>query len=295
MEIEGIIPACITIFNEKGEIDYFSMKKHFDYLIENGIKQIFILGSTGEFAYLNINEKIKLIESTGKYLRDNYKDVELWVGISATNTKTSIILESIAQKSHAKYVVAALPTYFPLEKDQIVQYYAEIADNIKLPLFAYNFNMATKLDLTPEILVELAETGSIVGVKETGVPFNIIKELLEMAPDNFSTIIGTDMMLKGALDLGIKAGILGSANFLPNYYIQYFNAFLEKDKEKQDDLWKIISKKIRILTYGLSSLPAIIKEALIALGRPISPHVRAPLPAISDKLKNKIRKKLQNP
>ncbi|MBD3229440.1 MAG: hypothetical protein GF329_14745 [Candidatus Lokiarchaeota archaeon] len=294
MEIEGIIPAFITIFDEQGEIDYALMKKHLDFLADNGVEKIFILGSSGEYAYLNINEKIKMIEEMGRYIKENHKYIQFWVGISSTNTKNSIKLGSIAKKNHADFIVAALPTYFPLEKDQIIQYYTEVADNTDLPLVAYNFEMATKVDLTPEILVELTDSGSIVGVKETGVPFNVIKELLELVPDNFSTIIGTDMMFKGALSLGIKAGILGSANFIPNYYVQFFKAFQENDTEKQDELWKLISKKIRILTYGISSIPSIIKEALIALGRPISSYVRAPLPTISDKIKEKIKKKLKN-
>ncbi|MHA1269518.1 MAG: dihydrodipicolinate synthase family protein [Candidatus Helarchaeota archaeon] len=293
MKIKGVIPAMITIFNANGSIDHESMVKHIDYLIGKGIKSLVILGSTGEFAYLSQNEKKALIENVGKILNTNYPKIQLIVGISSTNVKEAIELGLIAQNNHADCVMAALPTYFPLEKKDIIRFYNEISNNLKIPLLAYNFPIATKLDLTPRILVELAETGAIIGVKETGVSIDIIKEMLETAPTNFTTIIGTDLMLKSALDLGIRSAILGSGNYIPEYLIEFFNLYEmneNKDSEKIDELWKYISKKVSILTYGISLLPSIIKSALIILGQPISPYVRSPLPDISEKLKKKIEK-----
>jgi dihydrodipicolinate synthase/N-acetylneuraminate lyase len=293
MQIKGIIPACITTFYENGEkIDYSSMEKHLEFLIKNGIESILILGSTGEFAYLTFNEKTELIKKVGKFLSQNYPDIQFYVGISSTNTKESIALGKVSENNKASCVMATIPTYFPLEKDQIINFYTELANNLKIPVVGYNFPMTTHIDLTPEILVELAEQGSIIGVKETNVPLNIIEELLKSVPSGFSTIIGTDGMLKGALDLGIKAAILGSGNYIPGDLVKFINDYEEKN-ENITDLWKSISKKMRILTYGINSIPAIIKYALITLGNPIPPYVRSPLPQISEKLKKKVDKLLK--
>ncbi|TFF85798.1 MAG: dihydrodipicolinate synthase family protein [Promethearchaeota archaeon] len=292
MQIKGIIPACITTFYENGEIDYSSMETHLEFLIKNGIKSILILGSTGEFAYLTFNEKTELIKRVGQFISEKHPDIKYYVGISSTNTKESIELGKMAEDNRANCVMATIPTYFPLEKDQIINFYTEIADNLKIPVVGYNFPMTTHIDLTPEILVELAEQGSIIGVKETNVPLNTIDELLQSVPSGFSTIIGTDGMLKGALDLGIKAAILGSGNYIPGDLVKFIKDY-EENKEDIVNLWKSISKKMRVLTYGINTIPAIIKYALITLGNPIPPYVRSPLPQISEKLKKKIEKLLK--
>lgn len=292
LNLNGIIPACITTFSQEGKIDIISMKNHIKYLIKNGIKSVLILGSTGEFAYINFDEKVKLIQEIGKFLSSSYPDVQYIVGISSTNLKESIELGEIAYKSSANAVIAILETYFPLEKDQIISYYAELSNNLKIPLIAYNFPLVSGVDLLPKILVELAETGAIIGVKETAVPINIIKELLEEAPEDFTTIIGTDMMLKGSIEIGIRSAILGSGNYIPRNLVQYFSAVEQNDINEQLKIWKIISKKISILTYGLNLLPSIIKEAVILSGSPIPPYVRRPLPMVSEKLRNKIKRVL---
>ena len=292
MELKGIIVPSITIFNENEEIDIGATISHIEFLITNGVKSILILGSIGEFAYLSFNEKKMLIEQVGNYLHQNHSGIQFIVGNSSTNCHESVQLGVIAQNNHADIAIATLQTYFTLEKDQICKYYIDIADQLQIPILAYNIPMATHVDLTPTILKELAENGSIIGVKETGVPMNVIKELIEIAPSNFQTICGTDMQLDESVNLGVKSAILGSSNYIPDLYTQYFSALELNDLNARNDLWKIISKKISILLYGINYLPSIIKNALIATKMPIAPFVRRPLPEISDRIKKKIEKTL---
>jgi len=290
IQIEGIIPPVVTLFNKDQEIDHDLMTSFIEHLISKGISSIMILGSTSEFAYLTYKEKCELIKKIGHFLKEKYKKIHYMVGISATNTKESIALGKIAQDNGADTVIATLPTYFPLEKDQIIRYYTELSENLRVPLIAYNFPLTTGVDLTPKILLEMAESEIIIGVKETGIPLEIMKELIESAPSSFSVILGTDLMLKSSLDLGIKAAILSSANFVPEHLVQFFQAYREKNEDKKIELWKYLSKRMSILTYGLNLLPSIVKESIIASGYPITPYIRSPLPSVSEKLKKKIKK-----
>ena len=52
--------AIVTPFHEDGQVDYDGLKKLINYLIDGGIEYIVSLGTTGESATLNSDEKKKV-------------------------------------------------------------------------------------------------------------------------------------------------------------------------------------------------------------------------------------------
>jgi len=160
----------------------------------------------------------------GEYLNKNHKNIQFWVGISSTNLNESIELGKAAEKNNATYLVAALQTYYPLDKEHIYKFYNGIADNLNLPIFAYNFPRFTNIDLTPEILVDLANSNSIVGVKETGISLQVLKDLIEIVPKDFIVIQGADMQMNKSIDIGINSAILSSGNYIPKLWVEFFES-----------------------------------------------------------------------
>jgi 4-hydroxy-tetrahydrodipicolinate synthase len=62
-KIKGIYTVMITPFKESGEVDYKGLRANSEWLIGQGINGLLPLGSTGEFAAMEDDEKQKVAET----------------------------------------------------------------------------------------------------------------------------------------------------------------------------------------------------------------------------------------
>ena len=86
--LKGTGVAMVTPFNHKNEVDYDSIPKIIDYLIngnssEGGVDYIVVLGTTAESVNLSFEEKIKILKIIVKH---NDKRLPLVIGIGSNST-----------------------------------------------------------------------------------------------------------------------------------------------------------------------------------------------------------------
>jgi len=55
--MKDLIVPTITPFYEKGKIDKEGIKAHFDFLIKAGVKDFYVLGTTGEVFLMDYRRK----------------------------------------------------------------------------------------------------------------------------------------------------------------------------------------------------------------------------------------------
>ncbi len=294
MELKGIIPACVTLFKGDQEIDENAMRDHLEYLVKCGVHGIFVLGSTGEFAYLSEMEKKQVIEIATDQIGGK---IPLLVGISSPGTKTVIELAKYAEEKGANGVMAVPQTYFPLENRNIEMHYEKIAASIEIPLYAYNFPITAKVDLSPKLIAKLAEKNILKGIKETVTDITHIEQMLEATPEDFTVLCGTELMLNKALKLTVKAGIkgaiLGMGNCFPELLVQIWDAFKAGQEEKFEALWADFSKIFPLQNQPFDYLPSLTKEILYMTGRQIDTQVRSPLRVLDDRMRKKVQQILK--
>lgn len=292
MKFEGIIPPIVTLFRN-GELDEQSIREHVDFLIENGVHGIFSMGSTGEFAYLSDEErrtalKIAVDQTNGR--------VPIIAGISASSVKLAIGWGKYAEDIGADAAMALLPAYFPTTRKQVYSFFEMLSNGINLPLFLYNFPDITHFQIKASMIQQMATNGLIVGIKDTVMSIDHVKEVIELVNNSdFIVFVGTDLLVKPGLELGIKGAILGSSNFAPGLHSRLFNAFKNKDQELFDELYQKFQKVISgVLQYAspIQNSVSLTKEAMRIIGRDIDTSVRSPLPVIKEKVKKKIEKAL---
>jgi len=276
----------VTLFRDDQEIDEAAMRKHTDFLIKKGVHSLFVLSSIGEFAYLSQSEKKQVVEIVADQL-DGKRP--LLVGISSPSTKLAIDLGKYAEKVGANAVMAVIPTYFLLDKANIELHYEKIAAEIELPLYAYNFPITTRIDLSPKLVAKLAEKNVLKGIKETVTDIEHVKQIIKLTPDDFCVICGTELLLKMGLEAGVDGAILGLGNCIPALLIQLWNAFKENDK-RFEELWAKFTQFLPYLNQPIDYLPSLIKEILVLLGRNINPQVRGPLRTIKERMRHKLQK-----
>ena len=94
-KIKGLIDAPFTPFYENGEVNYEPIEAYAKLLVKNGLKGVFINGSSGEGYMLTDEERMKLAERWVEVAPDGFKVI---VHVGSTCIKSSHKLAAHAQK-----------------------------------------------------------------------------------------------------------------------------------------------------------------------------------------------------
>jgi len=287
----GVIPAVITPLGEDSKPDENALRAHVDFLVENGVHGLWVLGSIGEFPYLNMEEKKKVAkwavdEANGK--------VPTIVVTGSCGTDEAIEFAKYIEDIGADAVGIVLPTYWPLREEDAFFYFKEVASSINIPAIAYNVFLV-HFDLTPEFIAKLSsEIENIVGVKDTVTDVEHTKAILKLVnPKAFSLITGSELHFLTILKEGGHGGVFPTPNFDPTTSVKLYEAFKKGNMQEAEKLNSRLLELIGVMAYGPHCPVAVIKESMRLLGRQIRPKVKKPLAYLTDSevgdLKNYLR------
>src|SRR5690349_2258014 len=86
-QLSGTGVALVTPFHKDGSVDYESLKKLIDFVIEHGVDYLVTLGTTGETPTLSRQEKIDIIHFTFSAVESR---VPVVVGVGGNDTRSII-------------------------------------------------------------------------------------------------------------------------------------------------------------------------------------------------------------
>ena len=227
--IEGIVPPVVTPLDNSGKLDVAALKKHHEYLLKNDVSALFVLGTTGEGPALAQGIKEDMIVKTVENCAGR---VPVLVGVSADNLDDYLKLSSFAAAHGADGIVAAPPSYLPLERDELLEFYRILTCEQGLPLYVYNMPAMTKIEMLPELILEIASLPGVAGYKDSAGNFDNFQTVATelKARTDFSVFMGPDALLGKALCAGACGGVNSGANLAPQFYVGCYKAFLANDK-----------------------------------------------------------------
>ncbi|WP_077625111.1 dihydrodipicolinate synthase family protein [Sediminibacillus massiliensis] len=273
---KGIIPPVSTIVNDEGTLEKEQMGQLIDHLIEAGVDGLFFLGTGGEFSQMSVQEREKVASFAVNYIN---KRVPVLIGTGSTSTRESVRLSQHAERVGADGIVVINPFYWNLTEENLLNYYKQVSDSVNLPIILYNFPNLTGQDLTPELVLKIADQNeNIVGIKDTVDSIGHIREVITKVKGkhpHFSVFCGFDDHLFNTLQLGGDGAISASANFAPQLSIGIYEACQNGDLSKAAEL----HRKLAILPslYKLDSpFVNVVKEATKMCGINVSTEVLAP-------------------
>jgi 4-hydroxy-tetrahydrodipicolinate synthase len=270
-KLEGIIVPMGTAFTEDGGIDQQRTRKLVDYLIEGGVDGLFPLGTSGEFALLDRDER-KLVMQT-VVDQANYR-VPVLVGVSDPSLTNVIHFAKDAREAGADAIVATPPYYFTTGESGLYEHFETIASKGELPLFVYNIPEWTHSFVTPGVVQRLVDARLIAGMKYTEYNFLNLLRFIRVANGKISILTGSDAMTFTNLEFGGSGGVIGVANVAPKQASSIFDEFkrgnLEAARKAQLKLLPAIE------AIGIGRFPAGLKEAMRLVGMPVG-NVREPL------------------
>src|SRR5690348_14363889 len=175
-KFHGIIPPVSTILHQDGQIDENGMGNLIDFLIHSKVDGLFFLGSGGEFSQMSVELRKEVAEFAIQYVNGR---VPVLIGTGCPSTKETISLSLHAKENGADGIVVVNPYYSHLTEDNLFQHYAEIAQNVDIPILLYNYPELTGQDLSPEFVLKLVETHpNVIGIKDTVVAVSHTRELI---------------------------------------------------------------------------------------------------------------------
>jgi 4-hydroxy-tetrahydrodipicolinate synthase len=230
-DFTGTGVAMLTPFSEDGSIDFKQLEKNTDYLINDGINYLVVLGTTAETPTLSKKEKVEIIDVTKAA---NSNRVPMIVGAGGNNTAEVIDwIQEIGSQGIDAYLSVA-PYYNKPSQEGMKSHFSAIASCADIPLMLYNVPGRTGSNIAASTTLELAyDLGEkIAAIKEASGDFSQIMAILRDKPANFRIISGDDAIALPMISLGADGVVSVIGNALPEILSRMIREALSGDFEK---------------------------------------------------------------
>ena len=268
---EGILPALVTPFTDDGKaVDEERLRALVSHCIKLGVYGVVPCGTTGEFVNLTTEEKKKVIDVVMDEVNGK---VSVVVGTGASGTDQALEMTKYAKDAGADAALIVTPFYLKPKDRGIYQHYHTIASEVDLPIILYNIPQCTGVQLSWQMVEDLAQIPNIVGLKDSSGQLSYILAVLEKARDKINVMCGHDEVVVAALAAGCSGAILASANVIPDIWVQIYNHVKNGELQKARELQYKIQKMARIIAgSGAVGTKAALNMMKIKVG-----PVRMPL------------------
>jgi len=264
-KLEGIIPALILPLEENGKINFNFLEKQVSYLSSAGVDGVFINGTTGEGAWLTMEEKVQVFKSVKEI---NKGKVFLCAACLQPFTEMVINEAKIFEKYKPDYLVAVTPYYYNVSQDAIIEHFRKIAHCSSVPLILYNIPQCTHNKIELSTILKLAKEENISGIKDSSGDFiSFTRGMYAPAPESFSWIQGEDYLDGPSFNCGADGIVTGLGNLFIDPYVRMYEQAKKGNYQEVNEMQKKITELYEIIqTSGGKVIPAI-KAGVALLGR----------------------------
>jgi len=211
--LQGTGVALITPFSSDLKVDFDSLGKVIDAMINGGVEYLITLGTTGETPTLDKQEKLDIVNYTFEKVAGR---VPVVVGIGGNNTAELVNDLHKFPLDKAIAVLSASPNYNKPSQEGIFQHYKVLAAESPKPILLYNVPGRTGRNMTAETTLRLAkEVPNIAGMKEASGDMAQCMQILRDMPEDFLLVSGDDALALPQLACGMHGVISVAANAFP--------------------------------------------------------------------------------
>lgn len=269
---KGTGVAIVTPFTDKGKIDTKGLKKLVNHLIVGGVDYLVVLGTTGESATLNKDEKKEVLTLVQEFAANK---VPVVLGIGGNDTREVLSSFSNFNLKNVSAILSVSPFYNKPNQKGIIEHFKQISINSPLPIILYNVPGRTGSNMSSETTLELAHNFSnIRAIKEASGNLEQCMRIIANKPKDFHLISGDDNLTFPLMALGASGVISVSAMVYPKEMSTMVNLCLAGDFEKAKKLHYFMMPATDLLFADGN--PGGVKEALSIL-RVCENNLRLPL------------------
>lgn len=292
-KIKGLIDAPFTPFDSKGEVNYDIIPEYAALLARNGLKGVFINGSSGEGYMLTEEERMKLAEA---WIAAVPKDFKVIVHVGSTCVKSSRRLAEHAQKCGAWGIGAMAPPFPKVGRiEELVKYCEEIACGAPdLPFYFYHipaFNGAF-LSMYDFLCAVDGRIPNFAGIKYTFESIYEYNRCRRYKDGKFDMLHGQDETILPCLAMGgAQGGIGGTTNYNGRCLVGILDAWAEGDLEKARELQNYAQDVIDVICHFRGNIVGG-KRIMKLIGLDLGPN-RTPFQNVTDEEEQRLRAELE--
>ena len=184
--------------------------------------------------------------------------------------------------------LSLITPYFiaPTDTD-LIKHYKLIAKEVSLPIILYNIPKNTGINLSYEVVKELAQVKNIVAIKDSSGNIDNLKAYLKAGiGQDFEVLVGSDSKMLEAFQLGASGAVAGTSNLLTDIDVAIYENFKKGDMEKALFYQNEIEPLRDVLKLG--AVPSVLKKAVHLAGIPVG-DARYPVGSLSDEATKEIK------
>ncbi|MCB9879564.1 MAG: dihydrodipicolinate synthase family protein [Planctomycetes bacterium] len=240
-----VLPAITTPFTQDDRVDHAFLGKHAKWQLDAGCSGIIPLGSLGEGATLDFDEKVAILET----LVATAGSKPVLPGIAALSTRQAQKLAEAAKQAGCRGLMV-LPAY--VHKGELREAEAHVSAVIAatdLPCMLYNNPIAYGTDFTPQCIARLAEKhANLRAVKESSGDSRRVSGVLALLDGRIDVLVGMDDMLVEGVAVGCKGWVAGLVNAFPKESVQLFELARDRKHAEATALYRWFLPLLRLDT-----------------------------------------------
>ncbi len=273
----------VTPFRKDLEVDYDSLGKLIEFIIEGGVEYVVSLGTTGETPTLSKEEKLDILQYTYEHVNGR---VPVVVGIGGNNTRELAKDLEKYPLDKAVAVLSASPYYNKPSQEGLYEHYKTLASASPKPLLLYNVPGRTGRNINASTTLKLAALDNIAGIKEASGDLGQCMQILKDKPEDFLVVSGDDNLVLPQMACGMNGVISVAANCFPKQFSEMVRLCLQNDYAAARSLHYKMLEGYDLLFA--ENNPAGVKAFLTELGV-VQNYLRLPVTPLSDGLHLKVK------
>ena len=272
MKLTGVLPALVTPFDAKGEIDFKAFEKHLANMRAAGVSGWVPCGSTGEYSAMSDAEREQVL----KFVKDFAKPDEILIaGTNAPHTKGVIANTKRAKEIGYDTVLLATPFYTKPSQSELIKHFTAVLDAVDINIVLYSYPAKDGIELEWELLDALADHPRVIGIKESSGSLQRAVGIVTRYKNRLQLVSGSDDIALDFMFWGADSWICGPANCMAKACCDLDRTFrsgnLNKAREQMATLYTAMNilesgKFVQKVKYGCELQGTSVGETRMPLG-----------------------------
>jgi 4-hydroxy-tetrahydrodipicolinate synthase len=219
-EFHGVFPYLVSPVDPSGRVKTDVHQRLVDDLVRAGVHGLTPLGSTGEFAYLNRDQRSDIVRAT---IEAADKRVPVVAGVASTSIADAVAQAKEYQRLGADGVLAILESYFPVPDAGVEAYFRAIADAVDIPIVLYTNPQFQRSDLTLEVIARLADHPRIGYIKDASTNTGRLLSIMNRCGDRVRVFSASAHIPAAVMLIGGVGWMAGPACIVPRESVRLYD------------------------------------------------------------------------
>jgi 4-hydroxy-tetrahydrodipicolinate synthase len=272
----GVFPYLVSPITNSGEVDAQVLTQLCEDLIKAGVHGLTPLGSTGGFAYLNREQRKRVVEVTIAAAKGR---VPVMAGVAATTIVDAVSQAREYETMGCDGILAILEAYFPISEEGVFSYFNAIAEAVSLPIAIYTNPNFQRSDLSLTVIERLSRIPNIRYIKDASSNTGRLLSIIDRVEGRMQVFSASAHIPACVMLIGGVGWMAGPACVAPKQSVELYELCMrgnwEKALELQKKMWRLNQ------VFARYNLAACIKGGLQLQGYSVGPPLppQAPLSA----------------